>query len=331
MYPMIFDKDKIQIEIFNEFHHIENNKFRSLFKTIFKRELPTELFKWYELLKGENIWAMAQEKDTGEFVAIYGLMPISVFLKGEEISAYLCHNVGVAPSYWATGMFQYIGEKTLKKVLKNRELAIGFPNKLSLKGHKRIGWQEIGKMKFYLKETFRKHSESELRNICEVDKFGEDVEHLILNMGYKQDFAVKKDQSFLKWRISKPLQNYRCFVYRESSLTKGYMIFKLYEDQASKLRKGHIIDIQAENDDIFPILLRKAEELAISEKADLLNIWVFEQSNTISLLLKEGFNYDEGSYDYSFITYSNNASITSILSESDREKIKLSLSDNDVF
>lgn len=331
MYPMLFDKDKIKIEIFREFCEIEEDKFISLFKAIFKREFPAEAFRWYELLKGENVWAIAQEKDTGEFVAIYGLMPISIFLKGENISGYLCHNVGVGPSYWATGMFQYIGEKTLKEVLKSRELAIGFSNKLALKGHKRIGWQEIGKMKFYLKERFRKYNESEFRNIYEVDRFEGDIDDLILNSGNREEFLIRKEHNFLNWRISKPFQSYKCFVYRENGLTRGYMIFKFYEDQQSKLKKGHIIDIQAEQDDIFLILLRKAEELATSEETDLLNVWVFEQSDIINLLLEEGFNYDESSYDYSFITYSNDVSITTISGNLDARKVKLSLGDNDVF
>lgn len=331
-YPALFDTSAIEIKFFWHLDEIgDTAKFLSLLKEIYKRDFPIEIYSWYEALQGRNVWAFAQEKDTARFIAMYGLMPLKFFSMGKEADGYLCHNTGVVPQYQGKGLFQYIGDAALGNTLKDSEIALGFPNRFAVKGHKRIGWQEVGKMHFYLKKDLREHEEIEFKNIHETDKFSEDINKFTLEYGERTEFSVKKDYSFLNWRISKPNQSYRCFLYKENKTILGYMIYKLFYDSKDNIKKSHIVDIMAENNAISRTLVRKAESLSKSNHTELLNIWVFERSPFVEILLREGFTKDASNYDYSVILYSPKDSFSNQVLSMVGEEIVLSLADNDVF
>jgi hypothetical protein len=332
MYPIRFDVNSITIRFFHKFSEIEDvDQFLNLYKRIFEREYSKDVYLWYEKLNGKNIWAIAQEIATGNFVAIYGLMPISLFLNSREIKGFLCHNTGVISNYQGKGLFQYLGDVTLNKILQKSELAIGFPNRFAARGHKVIGWHEIGKMIFYIKKEFGKYKYFEFQNIYEVDNFPEDINKFSLGYAHNAAFLLKKNSHFLNWRISKPYQEYRCFIYKINKIINGYMFFKVHFDHQNNIKKGHIVDIMAENDYIFSVLLRKAEEISELMHLDLLNLWIFEKSHFADMLSEEGFNKDSSGYDYPFIVYSQDTAIMNNVKQLDGEKVILSLGDNDVF
>ena len=57
----------------------------------------------------------------------------------------------------------------------------------------------------------------------------------------------------------------------------GYMILKFFCDD-DNIRKGHIIDIQAEDKVTLKSLLKKVENVKKRMNLNLLNMWVFEGS-----------------------------------------------------
>ncbi len=331
-YSICFDKDIIEISFIDKISELgDTQKFLSLIKEIYKRDFPVEVYQWYELLNGTNIWAVAREKDSDRLVAIYGLLQMNFFFMGDEVDGYLCHNTGVIHQYEEKGLFQYIGETALNQTLKDHMLALGFPNRFAVRGHKKIGWQEVGEMHFYHKREFRKFQGSEFERVYEVSEFKEEINEFTLSYGRKTDFSIRKDHSFLNWRISKPNHDYLCFIYREGNTIQGYMIFKFYLDRQKNHKKGHIIDIMAESKEIYSILIRKAESLSNSMNVDILNVWVFEKNPLTETLSREGFSKSDTDYDYSTLLYSHEPSIQGRMGGLAGEKIYLSLADNDVF
>lgn len=331
-YQILFDKENIDIKIFKKISSTEQI-FLDLFKKIYKRDYKIDVFKWYELLYGENIWALAIEKDSEQFVGMFGLMTIKTFLKGKEYKSYLAHNAGVIDKYRGQGLFQYIGEVILKKTLGNYEFAIGFPNIYAIKGHLQVGWCSIGNMIFFkkLNNKYREFNKNEFKYVYEVNKFPKEIDKFTFEYCKKHEILLNKDYNFLNWRIKRPNQKYNCFIYKKNGIIRGYMIYKRYYDKENDLIKSHIIDIQANNEKIFKILIRKAEELSNTINTDLLNIWVFEKCNLQKIMQKEDFIIDEESFYTPVILYTKNKTLNNIIYKLDKKNLMLSLADNDVF
>jgi len=330
-YPILFDVNKINIRIIHRLKETDENKFLDLFEMMFKHKVSSNLIEWYERLYGKNIWAIIEEKDTKRFIGIYGLLPLEFILKGKEIRGYLCHNVGIIPDYWGKGLFQYVGEHVLTKVVRGQEIVLGFPNLAAFKGHKRIGWIDIGRMNFYVKKNCNCYKEIEFVNIFEIGKFQEDINEFLTKNMKRFEFLVRKKHNFLNWRTTNMDQNYKCFIYKKNNIILGYMIFKVYDDCQHNLKKGHIIDMQFDSSEVFKILIKKAETLSKSMNLNLLNLWVFEDSYLVKELISAGFSKEVSAFDYPVMLYSTDNFAAEQFFKIDKSKIVLSLGDNDVY
>lgn len=330
-YPILFDASKINIRIIYKLKETDENKFLNLFETIFKRKVSGNLIEWFEKPYGKNIWAIADEKDTGRFIGIYGLMPLEFFFKGKEIKGYLCHSVGIIPDYQGKGLFQYIGEYTLTRTVKSQEIVLGFPNLSAFKGHKRIGWSDIGRMNFYVKKEFSCYEETMFANVFEVAQFQEDINEFLTKNKKRFELSVSKNHNFLNWRITNPDQSYKCFIYKKNNIISGYMIFKAYNDRQYNLKKGHIIDIQSDSNEVLQTLIKKAEILSKFMNLNLLNIWVFGDSYLVKEFVNAGFSKEANAFDNPVILYSTDTSVVEQFPKIDKSKILLSLGDNDVY
>ncbi len=329
-YPSLFDVNNISVKLFHNFKEINEKNFLCLYRNIFGRVFSKDTFVWYDRLTNGNIWAIAIEKESNKYVGLYGLLPLNFYLRGGECGGYLCHNVGVERKYYGRGLFQYIGEYILGKVLRNNEIAIGFPNKLAIRGHKVIGWKDMGNMLFYEKTKLSNNLELEDKNVYEVDEFPQSLNKFLLKLRDGVDFSLKKDVLFLNWRISKPDHEYKCYVYNKDNKIYGYMILKFFCDN-NNIRKGHIIDIQAEDKVTLKSLLKKVENVTKRMNLDLLNIWVFEGSDLLKTAESEGYKRSVDGYNDPLILYLKDNALVDQFVKLNKKKILISLADNDVF
>ena len=330
--PSLFDVNNISVKLFRNFKEINEKDFLCFYRKIFGKAFSKDTFVWFDRLTNGNIWAIAIENESDKYVGLYGLLPLKFYLSGNGCGGYLCHNVGVELKYAGTGLFQYIGKYILGKVLRKKEIAISFPNRFAIRGHKAIGWKDMGSMLFYEKTKFNNNSKSDVKNVHEVDEFPQSLNKFLLKLRDGDDFSLKKDVSFLNWRISKPDHKYKCYVYNKDNKYFGYMILKFFCDNDNdNIRKGHIIDIQAEDRGVLKTLLKKVENVKKQMDLDLLNMWVFEGSKLLKTVENEGYKRSVDDYDYPLILYLKDNSLVDQFVKLNKKKIIISLVDNDVF
>ena len=328
--PSLFDVNNISVKLFRNFKEINEKNFLCFYRKIFGKVFSKDTFVWFDRLTNENIWAIAIENESNKYVGLYGLLPLKFYLSGGECGGYLCHNVGVELKYAGTGLFQYIGKYILGKVLRNNEIAISFPNRLASRGHKAMGWKDMGSMFFYEKTEFNNNSKLDDKHVHEVDEFPKSLNKLLLKLRDGADFSLKKDVSFLNWRISKPDHEYKCYVYNKDNKIYGYMILKFSCDN-NNIRKGHIIDIQAEDKVTLKSLLKKVGNVKKRMNLNLLNMWVFEGSELLKTVESEGYKRSADDYDYPLILYLKDNALVDQFVKLNKKKILISLADNDVF
>lgn len=119
-------------------------------------------------------------------------------------------------------------------------------------------------------------------DIDNYDRYKDQLEKFSVAISSDRTFSVIKDQEYFKWRyLLKPFVDYKLFVYEESGEIKGYVVFKIYE----KMKRIHVIDIEAANSHVFDALLNQVDN--INDNCDLINVW--ESTVYADLFLKNGF------------------------------------------
>jgi hypothetical protein len=108
------------------------------------------------------------------------------------------------------------------------------------------------------------------------------------------------------------------------------MILKFFCDN-NNIRKGHIIDIQAEDKVTLKSLLKKVENVTKRMNLDLLNIWVFEGSELLKTAESEGYKRSVDGYNDPLILYLKDNALVDQFVKLNKKKILISLADNDVF
>lgn len=319
-YLKLFNREEFSYKIYSEFDKDEWSLFLKCFKDIF-REIEQNMFQWY-FDKNNTFTILKNDKE--KFIGIYGLLEIKLNFSGKEIESYLCHNVGIMEQYSGKGLFQYIGDKALSNRLNDKNLALGFPNKASRKGHLRLGWENIGNVHFIslIDKTYDINLDNQF-NFVEIDNF-----KYIDTREFNKQFSLSlnKDVNYLNWRTSKPNTTYSKYLIKDSSTIIGYAIYKIFKDDIKKL---HLVDYNFQNltvlDEIIKFTMLKFKK----SDCALVNTWITE--NTIYEKHFKSFGFID---DIQFPTYpiilfqsKNNFDISRL----EKYKIFFTLFDNDVF
>lgn len=269
-----------------------------LFRLSFGRELPLEWWKWfnYRCPCGANRTSIIEDLDTGQVVGSYSLLPIKLLLNDSEVSASLCTNVNTHPDYQRRGLFTRISNYALGREKDfGTPVSLGMPNQKAYPGHMKVGWEVLCPLPFLVKHDCRQRSHA-----CrEVDSFDERLDQFLSRISSRFSFLVLKDHHFMNWRVvTRPDKEYTKYVCEEGSDLKGYVVLKHFDDQG--YRKSHILDIQAETDDILCELLAAAESFAHGR--DELNMWTNPHNPYAHSILAQGF-YERESQDQLIIHF----------------------------
>lgn len=278
-YPILYDTNKIRFGKISS-----NNDILALFKIIFNREFKEDLLNWFAACpSGSNIWYGAF--DGNNPIGMYGLLPIRVKVGAHVYNGALCNNVGVVPEFQGKGLFQTLGEYALGDG--KFPIVIGVPNKKAVKGHKRIGWQSYGMLELLSGSVSNKKVEwVTYENFRYIPKRKEPY------------FYVVKNQDFIKWRYSKPGNEY----YQSFFSDNNYIIWKIYEGKKQ--------------------VLETSDFNLVFELSGIVDIWQFEGSSASRQLKDQGF---KPILSNDFILY------TDLLIEREIDKFNFELGDNDVF
>lgn len=330
-YEIHFNENDIELLFFEKLSDgCFRKQFLNLIKNIYNRDMPIEIYLWYEKLSQKNLWTIVKEKKSDKFIGLYGLLPIDFFINNKIISGYLCHNVGVVSDYKGKGLFAYIGEKTLEKTLNQNNIALGFPNKFALKGHCSIGWNVLSEMITLEKTNEMMIKDSDNDNIILSKNL--DIQESQLDKFYsKVKFGVYKNLGYYKWRLSRFGSNFHKYIYILKNEILGLLIFKDYFDNITLKRKVHIVEIKAHDENIFQKLIQKCENYCYLNNVNILNSWVYDNSREFQLLSKAGFFIDKNSWQYPTIIFSKNSKIVNEIMCLSSSDISFSYFDNDVY
>lgn len=324
-YLTLFDKIDYHTKTYKGFNEIEWKLFLSTYQNIF-RHIDKSVFQWYFNLT--NYFTILSTK-SNEQIGIYGLLGIHTNLNGKSVNTYLCHNVGIKKEYAGKGFFQFVGEKALDNVLNTHDLALGFPNQASKKGHFRLGWKEIGSMQFISYTSIKKiNSSFHSKYLYEkVTALPDSINQLVDTTSNMFSFRVQKYSDFLNWRIEKPLSEYKIYLIRESQKIVGYLILKEYcEDDQKRL---HLVDCLFINTEVLDDLILFCINEYENNDYNILNTWIVVDSFYKDFFMDNMFVDQSDMPIYPIILFMKDDVYD--LSLIDREKMFFTLFDNDVF
>jgi hypothetical protein len=245
-YNILYDTKKIR------FGRLTSNKdILSLFKIIFDRDFKEDLLNWFAACPtGSNRWYGAFEID--EPVGIYGLLPVKIRIGNTTHEGALGNNVGVMLPFLGKGLFQALGEFSLKD--SNFPIAVCVPNAMARLGHKAIGWKEYGILELLSGNVGERN----------IDFVGYNKFEYIpcQNEPY---FYIVKDRNFMKWRYSKPGEEY----FQSFFENNNYAIWKNYQG------KKQVLEISDYN--------------LIYKLNGTVDIWQFKDSRASAQLKNNGF------------------------------------------
>ena len=299
----------------------DNEKILKLYKESFNRELKTDWWRWfsYECPTGMNRTYIIEDTDNGKFVGSYSLLPIKLFLNGKVTKASLATNASTHPEYRGEGLFTRLGHFVLD-LEKNfsTPITLGMPNQKAYPGHMKVGWEVMCKLPFLVKNDCQTRP-----NRChEINKFGKRFDTFFEKISKRFSFIILKDYNFMNWRVTdRPDIKYKKFIYDEGKDLKGYVILKQFSDKGYK--KTHILDMHAENKEIFLELMAAAESYAYG--SDELNMWTNIYNPYQKYFLEQGF-FERESNDLLIIHYNYGEKVSI-----NPENWWFCLADNDVY
>jgi hypothetical protein len=285
----------------------------------YQRDFRFEEFAWYKTCHplGKTRPYVAQEKDSGRFVASISMQTF-LYRAGEVVGPMSLAVSGVThPDYRRLGLF--VAVNRLIPTAEARlgiPFGIGFPNAAALPGHLKAGWKAPAELRFVEKTRFRRTPSSAAR----IVRFDESFDELYREASETYDLVSVKDRRILNWRyVERPAAEYHCFALTVPRLT-GLVVLKRFS--SGSIRKAHIVDFLALNDDAADELISTAERFA--EGSDLLNLWMPVGSRHEAVFFRRGF--EPTSERQAVIVRSHQGAPIPQLTE-----VWLTLGDNDVY
>lgn len=319
-----FVSSEFNIEIYKDFTDQQWVDFLKCYENIFHRKFDKCEFEWY--FEKENYFTVLKDKRNLS-IGLYGLLSINLNINKKEFNSYLCHNVGIIDEYGGQGLFQFIGEKAISNVVYGNELVLGFPNKASRKGHLRLGWDQIGDIRFIIFKGKDVNYQSSNYDFVSIEEFDEKYEKAFTTFSQKFSLSLNKTIKYLNWRITKPKKTYMIYLIQKDGELKGYCIYKSFSDKGRK--KLHIVDYLFDDMDTLDEIIRFSIAKKSKDSYDVLNTWIVKDTIYEEHFFEHEFVIEEEMSDYPVILFQKNNYVNFDLI--DKQKIFFTLFDNDVF
>jgi Acetyltransferase (GNAT) domain len=247
-------------------------EFIQAWQAAFAREIDPRLFDWIFGPAAGNRIHLARDAENGRIAAGYCLLRQDAVLNGTPSTVLLCNNVFSAPDYRTHNLFVKLGRHALAESADKGDLALGFPNALSLPGHRRVGWTVCPSMVFHEREPAPAAGAIEARFRALTPADGAQVENLWRSRAVDPCFFIVKTASYFRWRyFDRPLFGRRYFIEGlfEGPDLVGYVVLSHFQAN----NRLHIVDIQARSECELVDCLHHAAARAAELAASLVNVW----------------------------------------------------------
>jgi len=268
---------------------------------------------------------LAWDKDT--LAAHYAVTRLIMRIGGQDKRVGLTGTVMTDRAYQGRGFLSILGKRVYSEMAdQGMEMVWGFPNSSSHRIFVRdLSWQDI-----YEIPMFRLHLGASQRvdagesdGVTEESKIDERFDRLWERVSSDYDMIVRRDQSYLTWRLSKPLQQYRVIVRADKEEIRGYMVFKRYAEELQ------VVDmlIGRKDADTGRALIAYVIRQGQKEKAKTISMWLNVAHPFHHALESMGFK-PEGP-----VTYLAGLALNPKLNAStyDHRRWFFTMSDSDVF
>jgi len=290
----------------------------------FDRQLNREAYSW---LFGSSLNRIyVAETASSEIAAGYCLLKHIASVNTAVSTTYLCNNVFTTPGYRTHNLFVRLGKASLKDIEGDGNLALGIPNRLSIPGHRRVGWTIYERIGFLQKTTFKLLAPDADIFVQELDvKDLEELEKLSFSLSLCRSFSVVKTVEYFRWRfLERPLtdRKYYIFVAKNRRNLEGYMVLSHYY----KTNRLHVLDIDARHGSIIKGLILAMCRFADKNNIPIINLW--ETTAWRSIFIQMGFSIGD---EYSNLIFIEPYKPGDIAALPERNEFNLVLGDNDVF
>ncbi len=228
-------------------------------------KIDTELLQWKYLNNpfGEAQVYFAFDSEMKVRCGCYCLFPKNITCNSKDITIAIAGDLMVLPTHRRRGIFQKIMQFVYADLNKlPYAFLIGFPNKISLLGHVKFGWQPIRTFTIYKKII----NPIYLLNLIKIttperlDKFcfkllsatnrqfkdKQDKYKLIRTEIYDSNLSelisistthqIQHSEEYIKWRyFEKPYANYKKYIISSSGKAQGYIIINIIGKRATVL------------------------------------------------------------------------------------------------
>lgn len=248
-------------------------KIIDLFLKVFQKEMTKSYWNWrYDKgIINEKYIKLAWDNDV--LAAHYAVCPVYLSIDKSIEKTGFSMTTMTNSNYQKLGLFRKLAKKLYDDNFGNLKIIWGFPNNNSLHGFiKHLNWNHIKDINM-LTMDLKNLKSNDCNNIVEKDCFDESYDDFFKKFMDKYKIIVVRNQKYLNWRyIENPSNHYTLIEYRENDSLKGYCVFKLFNAGDSIL--GDIVDVLAENVDVFRKLILDALHKLKDENAVGANIWM---------------------------------------------------------
>lgn len=249
------DIDHIDIE---QYCMLQQKSFAEIFASsqIDNSYLDSAFFKWkYNTPNGKARIAVAEENN--EMLASVAMYPV-VFIKDQELfNGWHFVEAATLPGARGRGLFKACMQELMDS-LKNDEVIYVFPNKTSIHGTEKIGFQQLDHIPFYGKIVFRKsrNSQTEFSSSCH---FSLKQDAYAKALAKKNKIMIYRDADYMNWRYnSHPHASYYSYSAMQDDRVTGNIVVRPVKFRQRKfllLMEFHSLNKEAEKEML--IFLRK--------------------------------------------------------------------------
>lgn len=253
------DIDEIDIE---QYCTLQQKSFAEIFANsqIDNSYLDSSFFKWkYNTPNGKARIAVAEAGN--KMLASVAMYPV-VFIKNHEVfNGWHFVEAATLPEARGRGLFKACMQKLMDS-LKNEELIYVFPNKTSLQGTEKIGFQQLDHIPFYGKIVFRKsrNNQAKFSSSCH---FSAKQDFFAEALAIKNKVMIYRDAAYMNWRYnSRPHAFYYSYSAMQNNQVVGNIVIRAVRFKQQKLlllMEFHSLNNEAEKEML--IFLRKVASI----------------------------------------------------------------------
>lgn len=248
---------------------------------------------------GQNRTYIGVDLQDGRLFGSYSMLPLQIRLEGRIEAGALCNNVNIHPDYRGArqlkrfpdfrdgSLFVALARHSLQAEGElGTALSIGVPNKPSLPGHLKAGWQVVGHIEFLELAPPRARDKP-----CAIASApGPEYEELLEKASREFRFMVWKSNRYLNWRMRRQPPAEYTVLHDCKNGRSGQLIMKIYPDPTENRIKAHIVDLLSDDIEVIRRLLQHAESIAAERGCALIDVWAVDHWPYRDTLSNYGFS-----------------------------------------